>query len=165
MPLHICINRNFTAERWLETGYESTSTSTLLAAWLGIGGTNFKPPVVDWREASSIGFMVVSALPVRVSACTLYETSSLGKKKAHKHKQFCPAIAWVKGGVLPTGWPGVKCSRAVCANPNNINIFVRPLGREERWPEWPRNCSCAKCLRAFSGPYKQWYEQACRAMS
>ena len=43
-----------------------------------------------------------------------------GKEKAHKHKQICPVIAWVSGG-LPTGWPGVKC---LCA-------------REDRWPGWP----------------------------
>ena len=37
-----------------------------------------------------------------------------GKEKAHKHKQFCPVTAWVRGGGLPTGWPGVKCLCAVC---------------------------------------------------
>ena len=24
-------------------------------------------------------------------------------------KQVCPVIAWVRGGGLPTGWPGFKC--------------------------------------------------------
>ena len=41
--------------------------------------------------------------------------SSSGKEKAHKHKQVCPVTAWV-GGVLPTGWPGVKCLCAVCGS-------------------------------------------------
>ena len=35
------------------------------------------------------------------------------KEKAHKHKLFCPVTDWVRGG-LPTWWPGVKCSCAVC---------------------------------------------------
>ena len=35
------------------------------------------------------------------------------KRKAHQHKQFCPVNTWVRGR-LPTGWPGVKCSCAVC---------------------------------------------------
>ena len=33
---------------------------------------------------------------------------SQGKEEAHKHKQFWPAIAWVRGG-LPIGWPWIKC--------------------------------------------------------
>ena len=37
-----------------------------------------------------------------------------GKKKAHKHKQFFPVIARIRGGGLPTGWPGVKRLCAVC---------------------------------------------------
>ena len=38
---------------------------------------------------------------------------SSGRIKAHKHKQFCPVTARVRGR-LPTGWPGVKCLCAVC---------------------------------------------------
>ena len=71
------------------------------------------------------------------------------------------------GGGLPTGWPGVsrpvaRGQKFMCCvrNPRNINIFVRAPGREDRvpsredrWPGWPRNCLCAKCLCAFSGPY------------
>ena len=51
-----------------------------------------------------------------------------GPKKAHKHKQFCPVTAWVRGGGLPTGWPGVKCFMCCVRNPRNINIFVRIPG-------------------------------------
>ena len=44
---------------------------------------------------------------------------------AHKHKQFCPVTAWLRGGLL-TGWPGVKCLCAVCGT-------HRVPGRD-RWP-------------------------------
>ena len=36
------------------------------------------------------------------------------REKTHKHKQFCPVTAWVRGG-LPTRRPEVKSSCAVCA--------------------------------------------------
>ena len=42
-----------------------------------------------------------------------------GKEKAHKHKQFCPVIAWVRGG-LPTEWSGVKCLCAVCGTQETL---------------------------------------------
>ena len=37
-----------------------------------------------------------------------------GKEEAHKHKKKIPVTARVGGGVLPTGWPGVKSLCAVC---------------------------------------------------
>ena len=75
--------------------------------------------------------------------------------------------ARVGGGGLPTGWPGVsrpvaRGQKFMCCvrNPRNINIFVRVPGREDSgtrtgWSVtgWPRNCLCAKCLCAFSGPH------------
>ena len=89
---------------------------------------------------------------------------NLRKEKAHKHKQIFPVTARVRGGVLPTGLPGVsrpvaRGQKFMCCvrNPRNISIFVwapgredRVPGREDRWPGWPRNCLCAKCLCAFS---------------
>ena len=71
------------------------------------------------------------------------------------------------GRGLPTGWRGglptggqVESLCAVCGaqgtwafsseHPAGRN---RVPGREDRWPGWPRNCLCAKCLCAFSGPY------------
>ena len=75
-----------------------------------------------------------------------------GKEKAHKHKQFCPVTAWVRGGStdrVVRGQMFMCCVR----NPRNINIFVRVPGREDRWPGSPRNCLCVKCLCAFSGLY------------
>ena len=54
-----------------------------------------------------------------------------GKEKAHKHKQFCPVIAWVGGGStdrVARGQIFMCCVR----NPRNINIFVRVPGREDR---------------------------------
>ena len=50
-----------------------------------------------------------------------------GKDKAHRHKQFCRVIAWVRGGVLPTGWPGVKCLCAVCRTKEHK--YFRPGSR------------------------------------
>ena len=64
---------------------------------------------------------------------------------------------WGEG--LPTGRPGVsrpvaRGQKFMCCvrNPRNINSFVRVPGQEDLWPGWPRNCLCAKCLCAFSGP-------------
>ena len=43
-----------------------------------------------------------------------------GKEKAHKHKLFCPVIAWVRGG-LPTGSPGGQGSNVyvLCSQPKD----------------------------------------------
>ena len=47
---------------------------------------------------------------------------------------------------LPTGGQGSKVY-VPCAEPKDINKhFVRVPGREDRWPGWPGNCLCAKCL-------------------
>ena len=86
------------------------------------------------------------------------------KRHININKFFRWLPGW--GGGLPTGWPGVswpvaRGQKFMCCvrNPRNINIFVRVPGREDRvsgwegrWPGWPRNYLCAKCLCAFSGP-------------
>ena len=54
-----------------------------------------------------------------------------GKEKAHKHKQFCPVTAWVRGGSpgrVARGQMSMCCVR----NTRNMNIFVRVPGREDR---------------------------------
>ena len=63
-----------------------------------------------------------------------------GKEKVHKHKHSFPVTAWVGGGSpdrvargLPTGGQGSKVY-VLCAEPKNINIFVRVPGWEDRAP-------------------------------
>ena len=56
-----------------------------------------------------------------------------GKQKAHKHKENFPVTARVGGVSWPgffTGGQGSKV-HVLCAEPRNINIFVRVPGREE----------------------------------
>ena len=61
---------------------------------------------------------------------------------------------------LPTGGQGSRVY-VLRAEPKEYKHFrpgtrpggYRVPGREDRWPGWPRNCLCVKCLCAFSGPY------------
>ena len=53
-----------------------------------------------------------------------------GKKKAHKHKQFCPVTAWVRGGSLDWAAMGPNVY-VLCAEPKEHKHFgpgTRPGG-------------------------------------
>ena len=53
-----------------------------------------------------------------------------GKEKAHKHKQFCPVTAWVRGGVYRPGGQGSNVY-VLCAEPKQHKHFrlgTRPGG-------------------------------------
>ena len=63
-------------------------------------------------SSGGAGFFHVKGWGPKRSVYVLQNQGS-GKEKAHKHKQNFPVIARV-GGVLPTGWPGVKSLCTVC---------------------------------------------------
>ena len=125
-------------------------------SWLGIARTEPQNPsdrkmAQDW----TCGWLGLLWLGLGVAHLNWQKS---GTEKAHKHKQISPVTAQVGGG-LPTGWPGVKSLCAMCGT-QGISTFssgcpagrIGYPGREDRWPGWPRNCLCAKCLCAFSGP-------------
>ena len=97
--------------------------------------------------------------------------TSFRKGKRHINiNKFFPVTAWV-GGSLPTGWPGVSRPTGgqgskvyvLCAVPKeckHVRPGTRPGGSGSPAGRigdrgWPRNCLCAKCLCAFSGPYSE----------
>ena len=71
------------------------------------------------------------------------------KQKAHKQKQVVPVIARWGGFSRPGGQGSIVY--VLCAEPKEHKYFSPAPGRHDRWPGWPRNCSCAQCECAFSG--------------
>ena len=58
------------------------------------------------------------------------EPSCSGKEEIHKHKQFCPVTAWVKGRGSPDRVARGQIFMCYVRNPRNINMFVQaPAGR------------------------------------
>ena len=82
-----------------------------------------------------------------------------GKKKAHKHNQFCPVIVWVRGA-LPTRWPGVKCLYVLCAERKEYKHFgpgIRPGGSVTGVTEKLFMCQMFMCPfwpLMFAAPYQ-----------
>ena len=68
----------------------------------------------------SLGIQTLQILQTITSEA--YYKCVSGNEKAHKHKQFCPVTAWVRG-VSRLGDQG---SMFMCCvrNPRDINIFV-----------------------------------------
>ena len=91
------------------------------------------------------------------NAATAGQTMALAQER---NKQIFPVIAWVGGFSRPGSqgspdrWPGVKSLCAVCGIQGTSTFSstrgTRPGG--SGYPGRPRNCLCAKCLCAFSGP-------------
>ena len=98
--------------------------------------------------AIQMGGVLPYKFNLEVYCSTFFETDrGSGKEKGHKHEQFCPAIAWVSGG-LPTGWPGVKCF-ALCAEPKEHKDFrpgTRPGGSVTGVTEKLFMCQLSVCL-------------------
>ena len=46
------------------------------------------------------------------------------KEKAHRHKQFCPVTAWVRGGGSPDQVAKGQMFMCCVRNPRNLNICV-----------------------------------------
>ena len=130
-------------------------------------GNSLRPPIFSVtpmrssgsRVAWKIFFVIFTKLIPRKNFFCIAKILVL---MVNINKFFRWLTGW--GGGLPTGGGGVsrpvaRGQKFMCCvrNPRNINVFVRVPGRvpgrEDRWPEWPRNCLCAKCLCAFSCPY------------
>ena len=83
------------------------------------------------------------------------ETTEISKNQERKrHININNFFRWLPGWGGGFSRPGGQGSNVYVRNPRNINIFDGVLGREDRWPGWPRNCLCVKLYVPFLAPTK-----------